>query len=267
MLRQAAVIASIFILRVGTRLIRLSTAVTRSLYRKQMRGALTKIWIDVGAHRGETTFESARKDPNLLVYAFEPDVSVAAHRYSVLDNFVMLAMAVSDVDGVARFNVNSNDRTSSLLCLDQKNLQNRHGVGRLRTVANALVPTTRLDTFFKAAKVEKVDYLKIDAQGHDMDVLRSLGERITDVGMIRVEACARPDSMYRGAHNGVEEIVEFMAARGFGLTENSPETLGQEANLVFTQTGRMADKSRVCNVGAGSAATALEWLGSSGAAA
>ncbi len=32
------------------------------------------IWIDVGAHRGETTLHHALRNPNLKIFAFEPNL-------------------------------------------------------------------------------------------------------------------------------------------------------------------------------------------------
>jgi len=234
---KLALLLLVFILRAGTRLIRLSTFLTRFWLRHggSQRRPGTRVWIDVGAHRGETTFEQARSNPDLVVYAFEPDVSIASHRYALLDNFIVIPMAVSDRDGFREFHLNSNDRTSSLLPLDHNAMQGWRGVSNLHTVQRLTVPTIRLDTFLSAMRIESVEYLKIDAQGHDLEVIRSLGNRIRDVAELRVEACAAAQPMYSGAHNSVNNIIAFMQGQGFELSENSPETLGQEANLAFRQ--------------------------------
>ena len=234
MLNKFVFMTSDFVLKVGTRLIRGSVVLMRLVSRRRPTNpAATRIWIDVGAHRGETTFEHARKSRDLLVYAFEPDVSVASHRYSILNNFILLPMAVTEVDGFREFHINSNDRTSSLLPLADAGLQAWRGVDGLRTVRKAIVPTVRLDTFMEALGIAKVEYLKIDAQGHDLEVVRSLGERINDVAQIRLEACAIENSLYDGAHNKIDEVVRFMRSKGFGLVENHSESMGQERNLVF----------------------------------
>ena len=142
-----------------------------------------------------------------MVYAFEPDVSIASHRYSLLPNFIVLPMAVTETDGFREFHINSNPRTSSLLPLDEVGLKKWRGADGLRTVRRSVVPTVRLDTFMDALGIKSVDYLKIDAQGHDLEVVRSLGDRFCDVSEIRLEACAADHPMYAGAHNGVEEVL------------------------------------------------------------
>jgi len=235
MLRTLGLLISVFILRVGTRFIRFSTYLARLVFAAPDRDRLkaTRVWIDVGAHRGETTFEHARTNRDIVVYAFEPDISVASHRYALLDNFIVIAMAVSDVDGFREFHINSNDRTSSLLPFDRNAMQSWPGVGNLKTARRVTVPSIRLDTFLNATGIQKVEYLKIDAQGHDLEVLQSLGSRIKQVETLKVEACAARRSIYSGAHNGADDIIAFMGSQGFEMVEDTSETAGQEVNLVF----------------------------------
>jgi hypothetical protein len=99
-----------------------------------------------------------------------------------------------------------------------------------------MVPTVRLDTFLRLSGIPRVDFLKIDAQGHDLEVLKSLGDRIQDVVELKVEACAVSRSLYQQAHNQSEEITAFLQSRGFSLVESQPESLGQERNLVFRRS-------------------------------
>jgi FkbM family methyltransferase len=224
-------------LKIGTRLIRGASALMQHASRQNRRSHVpTRVWIDVGAHRGETTFNHARDCPDLLVYAFEPDVSVASHRYSLLPNFVVLPMAVTETDGFREFNVNNDDQTSSLLSLDQTGIRKWHGTHGLQTARNVIVPTVRLDTFMNALAIRSVQYLKIDAQGHDLAVLRSLGDRFRDVQMIRVEASAAECLMYTDAQNRVDEVRNFMNCKGFELVEDATQSFGQERNLLFRST-------------------------------
>jgi FkbM family methyltransferase len=200
-----------------------------------------RVWIDVGAHRGETTFDQALRDPSVVVYAFEPDVAVATHRYGLLENFVLIPMAVSIADGFREFHVNSNDRTSSLLELNREAVHTWRGAASLTAVRQVLVPTIRLDSFLRMMKIAKVDYLKIDAQGHDLEVVESLGDRIQDVAELKIEACAASDPMYLGSRNRVEEVAAFLRKSGFVLTESLPESFGQERNLVFRKVSLAGD--------------------------
>jgi hypothetical protein len=52
-----------------TKIIRALTLIQIRLLKSEKR---KRVWIDVGAHLGEDTFEEALVDPNLLVYALSP---------------------------------------------------------------------------------------------------------------------------------------------------------------------------------------------------
>ncbi len=214
------------------------------------------VWLDVGAHLGETTFTLARARPDLRVFAFEPNVTLAAQRWQALPNYVVLPMAVAESNGVTAFHLNANTAASSLLELDPERLGRWVGGGDLKATAEAMVPTTRLDTFLAAVDLRQVDYLKIDAQGADFAVVRSAGERLAEIRKIKLEVSVTPTPLYVGTASK-EEIVAYLAARGFALIAEEPQTHGQEENLTFFRLGPAAGDLRP---------VAVERLDSSGAA-
>ncbi len=191
------------------------------------------IWIDVGAHLGETTFRFAEEHPDLLVYAFEPNVSIAVTRMGCLPNFIVFPMAVAAKDGTAKFYINSDDSTSSLLPLYKKEGFSWKGGEDLKTVSEVCVPTIRLDTFFRAAKIKKLAYLKIDAQGADLDILLSAGDRLRDIKEINIEVYLTPRPQYEGAGNSKLKVVDYLTVNGFELSETFSQTYGQEEVLIF----------------------------------
>src|SRR5712692_6055121 len=136
-------------------------------------GLPTQVWVDVGAHYGETTFDHAAANPNLTVYAFEPNLKLAAQRMGKLANFVVLPFAVSETDGASEFHLNSLHESSSLLPFNPERLSQWIGGEELRTERIVTVPTMRLDTFMNQAGIPRVDFLKIDTQGADLAVLKS----------------------------------------------------------------------------------------------
>lgn len=191
-----------------------------------------RIWIDVGAHLGEHTFTPAQKNPSLLVYAFEPNIKVAMQRAGVLPNFVVIPVAVAEQNGCADFHINSNEASSSLLHLDPRGVEHWIGGDQLRVVSKVTVPTIRLDTFMNLAAIDKVDFLKVDAQGADLSVVRSAGKRIKDIRKITLETAVTPLRCYVGAPSK-DELVDHMIRSGFALAEAKRKTHGQEENLTF----------------------------------
>src|SRR5438445_3607966 len=78
-----------------------------------------RIWIDVGAHEGETTFPFASVDPTLLVYAFEPNLHAASRIMGRLRNYVVLPIAIAERDGSAELRLTAYEQSSSLLPVDE----------------------------------------------------------------------------------------------------------------------------------------------------
>lgn len=196
--------------------------------------ALRGIWFDVGAYRCEHTYSYALLNPSLRVYAFEPNMQLAAKMFGALPNIIVVPMAVSETDGCAEFNITASPASSSLLPIDDDNARRWVGgaQGGISVVSKTVVPTIRLDTFMNLAGIQTVDYLKIDAQGADLSVVKSLGSRLKDLRKIYVEVSVTPFPVYHGAP-GKDATVEFLTSRGFDLVAVESQSGGQEENLTF----------------------------------
>jgi FkbM family methyltransferase len=191
------------------------------------------LWIDVGAHCGQNTFLIAQDNPEVMVYAFEPDWRMASKLMGRSANFVVIPFAVSDANGFAEFFINEADGTSSLLQFNSVAFESawKNIVG-LKTAASVMVPTIRLDTFMELMKLPRIDYLKIDTQGADFMVVKSLGTRIRDVRKIMLEADVMHARLYQGS-SGKDEIVSYMQTHGLELTSIASQNHGKEENLTF----------------------------------
>lgn len=128
--------------------------------------------LDVGAYEGVWTDLVLRSLPDVVVYAFEPspDVADALIDGVGMDERVRLhRFALSDSDGEATLYVHrAHGSLSSLVPSDPK------------WTIPVTVTTRRGDTVLHDLGIDSVDLLKIDAEGHDLRVLkgfaRYLGE-------------------------------------------------------------------------------------------
>lgn len=194
--------------------------------------ALRGVWLDVGACKGEHCYGFALANPSLRVFLFEPNLPMAVKLFGVLPNFFVVPLAVTETDGSSELNINSYADASSLLPLDDQGVRNWVGAQDLRTVEKVTVGTIRLDTFLNLAQIQSVDYLKVDAQGMDLEVVRSAGNRLKDIHRICLECDVTPHPLYRGASTK-SETIEFLESRGFALIDVLPQSDGQEENLTF----------------------------------
>jgi len=193
-----------------------------------------RIWIDVGAHLGERTLKFAQEDISLTVYAFEPNMALVHKLASTVANFIVLPLAVTERNAYTDFNLTVKNACSSVLPIVAERAQSWTGMGGgLDIVRSIQVPSIRLDTFMTWAEIEKVEFLKIDAQGADLSVVKSAGARLRDIEKVRLEVAIAP-SPYEGAAQQ-EEVFDFMNEAGFVLYRRRNQSFGQEQNLTFVR--------------------------------
>jgi len=204
---------------------------TEILERQGIKG----IWIDVGAHHGEVTLGYANHNPGLRIYAFEPNLRAAAKLFGLAPNYVVIPMAVAETDGCANFHLNAFEASSSLLSLDQQAVKSWVRGELLREVGTVSVPTVRLDTFMKAMGINRIDFLKVDAQGMDLAVIRSAGDRIRDITKIVVEVSIASAPVYLNSPTK-NEVISFLKDTGFSLLGAEKQSSDQEEDLTFVRS-------------------------------
>lgn len=188
--------------------------------------------LDVGAHWGEVMLDYARLNPDVPVYAFEPDPRDAARIAVALPNYHVLAVAIDERDGIGELVINRVPGCSSLHRQDNEGLMQWPGGQNFAELGRLTVPTMRLDTFLGYIGADAVTWLKIDTQGHDLAVLRSLGDRIDLVQKITVEVRVGDTTAYVDTPTR-QEIVDYVFAQGFDLVHIDAQTAGVEQNWTF----------------------------------
>jgi len=85
-----------------------------------------------------------------------------------------------------------------MLPFDPDGLRDWIGGDELIQYEKISVQVVRLDTFLAEAGIEHVDYLKIDAQGADLSVIRSAGDRLRILPESRWRCKPRHSSSMKG---------------------------------------------------------------------
>lgn len=191
---------------------------------------------DVGANDGATFRHMPRWFPWMRFYAFEPTpelvTKLGAHmaRWS---NYRLIPKAVAETAGCLRFNVAGvgDWGCSSLLEFSDGLDSTWPGRDDFKVTRRIEVETIRLDDFVKEHRIERIDFLHVDTQGTDLNVLRSLGKEIRRVraGVIEVPQ-SREVMLYRDQHTR-EEAMEFLAENGFKVWKTVSQQ--NEDNLYF----------------------------------
>lgn len=196
-----------------------------------------KINFNVGASVGNSIEEFINYD---IIYAFEPMPSSfekLVEFSSNLSNVKCHQLAISEEDGFSDFNCHSHYEYSSLL---KVNFNSEFGKKceeidpGFDYVTNIIkVNTKRLDSFLKQNNITHIDYLKIDTQGSDLSVVKSLGDMINVVDLIELEVQNKP--LYIGSSTK-NEVIEYMEKNNFKLIEevwNSDFLVDYEQRLKF----------------------------------
>ena len=188
--------------------------------------------LDVGAHWGEVMLDYAREHPDVPVFAFEPDVRDAARIAVALNNYHVFAVAIDEVDAVRELRINRVPGCSSLHAPDPEGLLTWPGGRNFAEVGRLWVPTMRLDTFLGHMQVERVLWLKIDTQGHDLAVIHSLGKALACVEKITVEVFTTARGQYADMPSR-QAVIDYLTANKFTMTTVETQTSGAEENLTF----------------------------------
>lgn len=139
---------------------------------------LNPVVLDVGAHEGNWTRALLSVRPASRVTQFEPAlVNVELLRRSLPPNVDLVEAAVSDRSGEIDFYTAS---TSDLGSVHAR----RESIFADRYYAVTSVPAVTLDDEIQQRGLTRVDFLKLDIEGHELAALRG-GLRSLEAGIIR----------------------------------------------------------------------------------
>lgn len=206
-----------------------------------------KIVLEVGVSDGYDT-EKLIKKFNLPLYGFEP----VPHLFDTLNtkfknnpNVHIIQAAVDIEEGIRDFNVSNpngkfTDGTnrsihpygcSSLHEFADDIHEKWPGRPDFNVVEKIKVKTINLEKFLDENNFDgEIVYLHCDAQGNDLNVLRSLGKYLRRVKEGVIEVAAKTQ-LYKGTDNTVEKALEFFKDSGFRIMP--PEKNRHEANVYF----------------------------------
>ncbi len=182
-----------------------------ALWRDQIKPGMTVI--DVGANVGVYTYSAAQLvGESGQIIAIEPFSGCIKHlqetaRINQLKSVKILTGAASDHEGTARLSLNSASELNELIPEDValKSQQNFE-----------IVPCFTLDSLIETEQIHRVDWLKIDAESHELQVLW---------GARRMLESFYPNIIYEniaGAQGNNTQVAHYLTENGYLLFRYTP---------------------------------------------
>jgi FkbM family methyltransferase len=190
---------------------------------------------DVGANVGQSALSFAHDFPEATIYAFEPFTSIFARLQAnvagearIVPRHAALGSAATRMQ--VAFDGDSSSQTNRITPIV-------HDAHAERSQTEQIDVET-LDEFCRARSIERVDILKTDTEGHDVDVLRG-AERMLKLGRIQI-VVTEAGFMDDQHHSPFSASYELLRSHGFqiaGIYETTylPDGRCDYCNVVYVR--------------------------------
>jgi len=182
------------------------------------------VFLDIGAHKGTYTDLVINNFKTKKILMFEPQEDIFNYlkkKYKNKNNIFVINKALSDKSNILDFNFNKHDLTSSLSKLDLKNNYLRLKAKLFSTTSEGMIikrkkiQTETLFSVLNDRNIQDVDFLKIDTEGHELQVLQGMKDKIKKVRCMLVEF--HNDEIY--VSYNPEELHKFLVSNNFQLVK------------------------------------------------
>lgn len=181
-----------------------------------------KTVFDVGANAGNWSELASTINPNSAIHSFEP----SAAPFQTLSSRGLPSAVVCNPFGLGAreeertlFKFSESAGMNSLY--RRKGLEPSHGLASQQMTEQ--VQLRRLDAYCRDHQISEIDYLKLDVEGHELEVLRGAGQMLADgaVNLVQFE--------YGGCNIDarvlLQDLFEYFQKYGFDLLKIYPDRL------------------------------------------
>tara|TARA_Y200000002_G_scaffold159628_1_gene131920 strand:+ start:295 stop:1071 length:777 start_codon:yes stop_codon:yes gene_type:complete len=205
---------------------------------------------DVGAFDGLDGLILAIKNPNTMVHAFEanPDLieviknnknKIEKYKKIEINNYRIINNAVSDKNTILTFNIAKNPTVSSLNEF-AKNIDKTwpgYREAHCTVVKKIQVKGITLEKYCIDNEIKKINYLHIDTQGSDLEVLKGLKNKLDIVDQGVLEAATQKETSLYETNHTIDEVKKFLQLNNFKISkiENIDENIDKEKNIFFNK--------------------------------
>ncbi|EOG9062967.1 FkbM family methyltransferase [Vibrio fluvialis] len=207
--------------------------------------------VDVGANFGEFSIDIAKRNKSIQVISIEPIIKLVDDlnnklKESNINNVDVFQFAIDVERRVTEINVATHHDwgVSSLLNFSDEKLKEEYWATREDMYFSEkqrvqVVPLSEILNQYDISEKKRIKFIKIDAQGLDLQVLMSSGDYIDyiDSGMLEVSVTTSL-GLYDGEIYDLRAALNWLDENGFeayALKPNDPAS--NEFNLYFNRKG------------------------------
>jgi FkbM family methyltransferase len=187
--------------------------------------------IDAGAHRGDDSIEFTEMLPLAEIHAFEPVPNIFNQLKENISAFPKIScykLALSNRTGQMEMHISSggSDASSSLLA------PRDHLTDHPDTFFNEkiVVDTITMDDWAERQKISKIDFLWLDMQGYELDVVKASPKIFKTVKAVHIEVSTKPT--YENVPQ-YREVKEWMETQGFKVKVEEIPSGWDMGNVLF----------------------------------
>jgi FkbM family methyltransferase len=187
--------------------------------------ASSQFFVDIGANIGFFTLVAAKLNPQLRVFAFEPNPKMYAllseHiRLNQLSNVTPNSCAVSNCEGEAQLFLSKSDMSASLLPDFQE--------GSGPACASLGVKTTTFDSFVRRNGLTGSVVLKVDVEGHEKEVMDGAAASIAEL---------KPDIIVEVLEDFDPGWLDQLRKHGYRFYQITDQGLDASETVTLTKRG------------------------------
>lgn len=212
----------------------------KKFYKDNLQNTSVSI-LDVGANKGQSIDFFLGINPNAKITAFEPNKKLfhfLEEKYKSNANINLNNLGVSNTNGELEFNENILDETSTFesLNLDSKYLEKKAkvlGVTKESIIVDKYkVAVVTLSEFLKSNDNSSFDVLKIDVEGHELQVLEGLFSVGNQFNIRLIQLESHNDDMYL-SNSKHEDIDQLLNKNGYFEIAKIKHGFGDFAEIIY----------------------------------
>lgn len=171
-----------------------------------------KVIFDVGANYGQTAEYYSASFPDAQIYSFEP----------IKDSFDKLVANTKTLTNVKCFHKAFGEMESAVeISLFGENQSQLNSLKNINSnlesgAAKEEISVTTIDLFLKSDNIKKIDLLKIDTEGYELEVLKGAADSIKS-GKVKLILCEVALSAANKRNTPVCEVINFLQGYNYTL--------------------------------------------------